>query len=99
MLMQSMPYAGPGLCSNSPLKLAVSVVVMEQRILGVVKWFNPRKGYGFIARPGEPDIFVHYSQIVAEGFRLLEDGQKVEFTLVDGDKGPHAHGVRTVADG
>lgn len=68
-------------------------VLMEQRLTGVVKWFNPRKGYGFIERPGEPDIFVHYSQITADGFRLLEDGQAVEFTLSDGAKGLHATDV------
>ncbi len=69
---------------------------MQERVSGVVKWFNPRKGYGFITRPDEPDIFVHYSQITADGFRLLEDGQRVEFTLADGEKGRHAVDVVAV---
>jgi len=68
----------------------------EIRVHGTVKWFNARKGYGFIARDGEPDIFVHYSQIAMDGFRLLEDGQVVEFTLGEGDKGSHARDVRAV---
>lgn len=71
-------------------------VRMQERVSGVVKWFNPRKGYGFITRPDEPDIFVHYSQITADGFRLLEDGQRVEFTLADGEKGRHAVDVVAV---
>jgi CspA family cold shock protein len=71
-------------------------VAMHERVHGVVKWFNPRKGYGFITRPGKPDIFVHYSQITADGFRLLEDGQEVEFTLADGEKGLHAQDVVAV---
>lgn len=66
------------------------------RMNGTVKWFNARKGYGFITRPGEPDVFVHFSQIAADGFRALEDGQSVEFTLSDGDKGRHAHDVVAV---
>jgi CspA family cold shock protein len=72
---------------------------MEDRVSGTVKWFSARKGYGFISRPGEPDVFVHYSQITADGFRLLEDGQSVEFTLSDGDRGRHARDVVTVKEG
>ncbi len=54
---------------------------------GVVKWFNDRKGYGFIAREGKDDIFVHYSEITGDGFRKLNEGDSVEFTLKEGQKG------------
>lgn len=61
---------------------------------GIVKWFDATKGYGFIAPDdGERDLFVHYSQIKAEGFATLEEGQKVEFEIEDGKKGPCATNV------
>lgn len=63
---------------------------------GTVKWFNSEKGYGFIAREGEADVFVHYSAIQATGYRNLEEGQSVEFELGDGPKGAHALEVRVV---
>ena len=63
---------------------------MGQRIRGTVKWFDTRKGFGFIQMEGSPDIFVHYSSISGEGFKDLEEGDPVEFTLEDGPKGPHA---------
>jgi CspA family cold shock protein len=55
---------------------------------GTVKWFNAEKGYGFIAVDEGPDVYVHYSQIQMEGFRALEDGQRVEFEISQGQKGP-----------
>ena len=58
------------------------------RITGKVKWFNNAKGYGFIEREGGSDVFVHYSAIQGAGFRSLEEGQAVEFEIVDGPKGP-----------
>ena len=58
-----------------------------QKETGVVKWFNDRKGYGFIAREGKDDIFVHYSDITGDGFRTLNEGDSVEFTLKEGQKG------------
>jgi CspA family cold shock protein len=62
---------------------------------GTVKWFNAEKGYGFIAQDdGEPDVFVHYSAIDAKGFRELAEGQKVEFEVGQGQKGPQAQNVR-----
>ena len=62
---------------------------------GTVKWFNEQKGYGFIAPDeGGEDLFIHHSNIDAEGFRTLEEGQKVEFTAGQGRKGPEATGVR-----
>ncbi|NIR50322.1 cold shock domain-containing protein [candidate division KSB1 bacterium] len=66
---------------------------MAERENGTVKWFNASKGYGFIARLEGDDIFVHYSGIRGEGYRSLSEGQKVEFTVVEGSKGPQAHDV------
>jgi CspA family cold shock protein len=63
------------------------------RITGKVKWFNNAKGYGFIEREGGSDVFVHYSAISGNGFRSLEEGQAVEFEIVDGPKGPQAGNV------
>lgn len=63
---------------------------------GTVKWFNAEKGYGFIAVDGGPDVFVHYSAIQAEGYRSLEEGQRVEFDVTQGNKGPQADAVRPV---
>ncbi len=70
---------------------------MAERELGVVKWFNGEKGYGFIARDNEEkDVFVHFSAINAEGFRTLREGQRVEFEVVDGEKGPQAQNVEII---
>ena len=66
---------------------------MGDRINGTVKWFNTAKGYGFIEREDGPDVFVHYSAIKTEGFRDLEAGQHVEFSVEDSPKGPHAQDV------
>ena len=63
---------------------------MSERIVGTVKWFNSSKGYGFISRESGPDVFVHYSAIQSEGFRNLDEGQKVEFEVEQGQKGPQA---------
>ena len=63
---------------------------------GTVKWFNATKGYGFITRQSGGDVFVHHSAIKAEGFRTLDEGQQVEFVVVDGPKGPQATEVVTV---
>jgi cold shock protein len=65
----------------------------RMRITGKVKWFNNAKGYGFIEREGGSDVFVHYSAITGDGFRSLEEGQAVEFEIVDGPKGPQAGNV------
>jgi cold shock protein len=61
---------------------------------GKVKWFNDAKGFGFIAREDGPDVFVHHSAIVAEGFRSLSEGQEVAFDIVEGPKGLQAANVR-----
>lgn len=63
---------------------------------GSVKWFNNEKGYGFIAVDGGQDVFVHYSAIQSDGYRSLEENQRVEFDVVQGPKGPQADGVRLV---
>jgi CspA family cold shock protein len=63
------------------------------RITGKVKWFNNAKGYGFIERDSGSDVFVHFSAIQGNGFRTLEEGQAVEFEIVDGPKGPQAGNV------
>ena len=64
---------------------------------GTVKWFNAEKGFGFIAQEnGGPDVFVHYSEIQGQGFRTLEENQRVEFEIGQGTKGPQAQNVRKV---
>ena len=62
-------------------------------VTGTVKWFNETKGYGVIAQEDGPDVFVHFSAIQGDGFKTLTDGQKVEFTVTDGQKGPQAENV------
>jgi CspA family cold shock protein len=64
---------------------------------GVVKWFNSEKGYGFISQEGGPDVFVHFSAIAGTGYRNLEENQRVEFDITQGQKGPQAANVRPVA--
>ena len=62
---------------------------------GTVKWFNDANGFGFITREGGPDVFVHHTAIVADGFRSLTEGQQVEFDITEGPKGQQAVNVRT----
>jgi CspA family cold shock protein len=66
---------------------------MEERLTGVVKWFNSQKGYGFIQPETGPDVFVHYSAIRGNGYRNLEEGERVEFSITEGQKGPQASDV------
>lgn len=67
----------------------------EQRVTGTVKWFNDQKGFGFLAREGGADVFVHYSAITNEsgGYRSLAEGERVEFSIEEGPKGPAAKDV------
>jgi len=64
-----------------------------ERMKGTVKWFNNAKGYGFIGRDDGPDVFVHYSAITSEGYKSLQEGDHVEFEIVQGQKGPQAANV------
>jgi len=66
---------------------------MSERVTGTVKWFNASKGYGFIERQGEPDVFVHFSDIQNDGYRTTNEGQQVEFTIEKGPKGLQAANV------
>ena len=61
---------------------------------GTVKWFNEEKGFGFIAQENGPDVFAHFRQIVGDGFKTLTEGQRVEFTVTQGQKGPQAEDIR-----
>ena len=70
---------------------------MSERITGTVKWFNGGKGYGFLSREGGADVFVHFSAIQGDGFKNLEEGQKVEFDVEQGPKGPQASNVVVVS--
>ncbi len=70
---------------------------MAERIQGTVKWFNSAKGFGFIAREGGKDVFVHFSAINMEGYKTLNEGDKVEFTIEDSPKGPQAANVVKLA--
>jgi len=63
---------------------------MSERVTGTVKWFNESKGFGFIEHEGGPDVFAHFSAIEGNGFKTLAEGQKVEFEVTQGQKGPQA---------
>ena len=66
---------------------------MSEKITGTVKWFNENKGFGFIEREGGPDVFAHFSAIQSEGYKTLAEGQRVEFIVTDGQKGPQAEQI------
>ncbi|CAM3080085.1 MULTISPECIES: cold-shock protein [Moritella] len=63
------------------------------KVQGTVKWFNEAKGFGFIEQENGPDLFAHFSAIASEGFKTLAEGQKVEFTIGEGQKGPNAENI------
>src|SRR5271156_2136154 len=67
-----------------------------ERLKGTVKWFNNAKGYGFLGRDDGPDVFIHYSSITTEGYKSLQEGDKEEFEIVQGQKGPQAANVTKI---
>ena len=69
---------------------------MAERKTGSVKWFNSTKGFGFISQPEGEDVFVHFKSIVGDGYRSLAENDKVEFTVVQGEKGPQASEVKVI---
>ena len=69
---------------------------MSEKLQGTVKWFNGSKGYGFIEQDDGDDLFVHYNAIIGHGFRTLDEGQRVEFTVVQGQKGLQAQDVMVI---
>ncbi|HAS48412.1 cold-shock protein [Gammaproteobacteria bacterium] len=69
---------------------------MSDKITGTVKWFNENKGFGFIEREGGPDVFAHFSAIQSSGYKTLAEGQRVEFIVTDGQKGPQAEEIVAV---
>jgi len=66
----------------------------NNRVLGKVKWFNSKKGYGFIIGPSQEDVFVHFSHLEMEGYKTLNKGQDIEYDLVQTDRGPQAHNIK-----
>jgi CspA family cold shock protein len=69
---------------------------MAERKQGSVKWFNSTKGFGFISQPEGEDVFVHFKSILGDGYRTLAENDKVEFTIVQGEKGPQASEVKKI---
>jgi CspA family cold shock protein len=69
---------------------------MAERKQGSVKWFNSTKGFGFISQPDGEDVFVHFKSIVGDGYRSLAENDKVEFTVIQGEKGPQASEVKVI---
>lgn len=70
---------------------------MSNIVTGTVKWFNETKGFGFIQQDSGPDVFAHYSEIQSSGFKVLNEGQRVQFEVTDGKKGPQASNITVVA--
>lgn len=89
-------FAGPRNCAfsrESARKRGTHV----DRLKGTVKWFNNAKGYGFLGRDEGPDVFIHYSSISSEGYKSLQEGDQVEFEIVQGQKGPQAANVTKIS--
>jgi CspA family cold shock protein len=75
------------------LLLIFRISIMSTTTTGSVKWFNEAKGFGFIEQESGPDVFAHFSAIVSEGFKTLADGQRVQFVVTQGPKGPQAENI------
>jgi CspA family cold shock protein len=73
--------------------LKLQDIIMSNKVQGTVKWFNESKGFGFLEQASGPDVFAHFSAISGDGFKTLTEGQKVEFTVSDGQKGPQADNI------
>ncbi len=84
---ETLPHHGDGVAARTNVGAHVAQ--------GTVKWFNAEKGFGFIAVDGGQDVFVHYSAIQMDGYKSLDEGQRVEFEVVQGSKGPQADAVRS----
>ena len=69
---------------------------MSNTMTGTVKWFNDEKGFGFIEQQSGPDVFAHFSAIAGDGFKSLQEGQQVEFSITQGQKGPQAENIRAL---
>ena len=80
-------------CTPAPRRTGERKYIVDERENGIVKWFSDSKGYGFISRENGEDLFVHYTEIKGEGFRSLEQGQRVEYALEETDKGLQASSV------
>ena len=89
-----LPYTGQN--GSRPMGPSRERRETDEVATGTVKWFNNEKGYGFIAREGGDDVFVHFSNIQSGGYRTLEEGQRVEFDVAPGRKGEEAQNVRVV---
>jgi CspA family cold shock protein len=87
---------GVRVTARAPVWDIQSFLQEASEVQGTVKWFNNSKGYGFIGRNDGPDVFVHYSAIVGDGYRTLQEGDPVEFEIVQGPKGPQAANVSKV---
>jgi cold shock protein len=87
-------WAATGVSSPSPWSVISVLLGRAIAVRGTIKWFNNSKGYGFIGRDDGPDVFVHYSAIVGDGYRTLQEGDLVEFEIVQGPKGPQAANVQ-----
>jgi CspA family cold shock protein len=94
-----MPCYSQQTLRNTAFINKLKVLFMSNRETGKVKWFNPNKGFGFIARQTGEDVFVHFRGIRGEGYRLLKDGQAVEFSVTDGQKGLQAEDVVAIDEG
>jgi len=73
--------------------IEIQDVIMSNKVTGTVKWFNEAKGFGFIEQQSGPDVFAHFSAIASSGFKTLSEGQRVEFTVTQGQKGPQAENI------